>query len=71
MLEAKAAEKEEDSKPAASLKSLGLKAGQKLPGSGASVNRLAQGALGRERSGRGLYGRPKLGIDTTPLWASL
>ncbi|KAF9822056.1 hypothetical protein IEO21_00050 [Rhodonia placenta] len=58
-----------DETPYAGLKSLRLKAGQTLPGGARSALSLAQGALGKEVSGRPRwFERRKLGIDKATIW---
>ncbi|KAI0936549.1 hypothetical protein AcV5_004654 [Taiwanofungus camphoratus] len=54
------------------LNALRLKAGQTVPGGSRSTLHLAQGALGREPSGRPRwFERRKLGIDKTAIWDQL
>lgn len=55
-----------------SFESLRLKAGQTVPGGMRSTFHLAQGTLGRDKSGPWRrYSRQKLGVDNTSVWNQL
>jgi hypothetical protein len=70
MMEQQKKEGEDPETPLASRKALWLKAGQIMPGSGVGAMRMARGALGRDEHRAKWFGRPKLGIDNTPVWNS-
>ncbi|KAI0652253.1 mitochondrial ribosomal protein L17 [Trametes meyenii] len=64
--------KQEKKDRAAAFAGIRLKAGQTLPGGVRSTLHLAQGALGRDRPGRGRsFTRQKFGIDNTSVWNQL
>ncbi|KAI0639785.1 mitochondrial ribosomal protein L17 [Trametes polyzona] len=67
-----AAAKQEKKDKAAAFAGIRLKAGQTLPGGVRSTLHLAQGALGRDNSGRWSWlPRRKLGVDKSAVWNEL